>query len=244
MPREVRAFTAADGRFRVAVPPGRPVVLRVVTPTSPPQGFRHPVERVRVPAGGTKDLIVRLRGGASLFGRVVDGNGAGVPGLRLRTAVPRAMSSGAYVPAESVTSADGSFAIHSLAFGSVTIVEDRPRGAPADHHLLGAADRRPGSTHFFRVQRLPARTVLGRVADADGRPVAARTVVLARQDGELVVEAGTDSDGRFRASVAAPGTYDVRLRFATQSGHVDRDMGEVDASALGEQAFVAPAVKD
>lgn len=243
MPRTVRACTGADGRFRVAAPRGRPVELRVVTPTSPPHGFRHPVARVRVPAGGATDLIVRLWTGETIAGRVVDAEGAGVGGLRLRTAVPRAMSASDYVAAETTTSADGWFAFDGLPSGFATIAEERPYGTIAEHVLLGV-ERVPTGTTTLLVRRMRVGVVAGRVADAEGRPVAKRTVVLARKCEALVVEARTDAKGAFRAGVATPGRYVVRLRVATRSGHADLEMGEIDAPCAGEGSFVAPAASD
>ncbi len=243
MPRTVRACTGADGRFRVAAPRDRPVVLRVVTPTSPPHGFRHPVEKVRLEAGGAKDLVVRLRAGETIAGRVVDADGNAVAGLRLRTRVPRAMSSGAYIAAETATSADGSFAFDGLPSGFATLVEDRPEGYVTEHVLLDT-EQVPTGTGALLVRRMPLGIVTGRVEDATGRPFAKSTVVLARKGAALTVEARTDADGRFRANVAVPGRYVVRLRVATQSGHADRHLGEIDAPAADERTFVAPAVRD
>jgi len=237
IPREIRARTSSDGRFRVAIPRDSPVVLYFVGPESPLS--RYPVTRVGLPAGGTKDLIVRLWHGATIAGRVVDADGNGVARLELRTAAPRVLSIGADVPAETVTSADGSFVFDGLASGLATIVEDRPSAATVVHLLVDASDLRTGSRDLL-IKRLPVRTVTGCVNDADGRPVANRTVVLERKGAALVVEARTDATGRFRANVADPGRYVVRMRVATQSGHADLDMGEIDARAPGERAFVAP----
>jgi hypothetical protein len=243
MPRTVRACTGFDGRFRVAAPRDRPVVLRVVTPTSPPHGFRHPVERVRVEAGGAKDLVVRLRAGETIAGRVVDGDGNAVAGLPLRTRWPPAMSSGDYVAAESVTSEEGSFAFDGLPAGFATIDEEWRAGAVADHVLLDVCDLPTGRTGLV-VLRLPVVEVSGLVRDADGAPVAKRTVVLARRGEAFTCEARTRADGSFAARVAAPGRYVVRLRGATQSGHWDRDIGELDTSDAAEREFVAPAPGD
>jgi Carboxypeptidase regulatory-like domain len=241
IPRTIRARTGADGRFRVAVAPETHAELCFVTPTSPPHGFRHPVEKIRVDAGGAKDLVVRLRAGETVAGRVVDAHGDAVEGLRLRTAVPGAMSSGDYFAAETVTSPGGWFAFDGLPAGFATIVEDRRADSVAEHLLLDAAQVRTGTAALL-VRRLPVGVVRGRVEDATGRPFAKSTVVLARKGAALKVEARTDADGRFRASVAVPGRYVVRLRVATQSGHADRDVGEIDAPAADERTFVAPPV--
>jgi hypothetical protein len=239
MPRTVRAHTGRDGRFRVAAPPTKPVVLRIVTHTAPAHGFRWPVARVQVPAGGKKDLIVRLETGETIEGRVVDAFGNGIPGLHLRTRVPRAMSAGAYVAAAAVTGLDGSFSLDGLPSGFATVVEVRQSGSVREHVLVDAEDVPTGTTGL-RVLRLPVVSVSGRVVDAAGNAVAKRTVVLARKGAALVVESRTDDDGRFVASVAAPGEYVVRLRFATQSGHADRAMGELHTASGYEKTFVAP----
>lgn len=243
MPRTVRACTGSDGRFRVAAPRDKRAVLRFVTPKEPRRGFRYPVERVQVEAGGAKDLIVRLRAGETIAGRVVDGDGHGVAGLRLRTGVPPAMSSGDYVAALSATAADGSFAFDGLPSGFATLVEERADGSVAEHALLDA-ERVPTGTDRLLVRRMPLGVVSGRVEAAEGGPVAKRTIVLARKGEAFVVEARTDTAGRFSAKVAAPGRYVVRLRVATQSGHWDRDIGELDAPDTAERAFVAPAAGD
>jgi hypothetical protein len=240
MPRTVRACTGPDGRFRVAAPPKRPVHLIVVTPTSPPHGFRYPVARVRIEAGGTNDLIVRLWTGESITGRVVDAADNAVSGLRLRTQVPKAMSAGDYVAAETTTATDGSFAFDGLPPGFATIVEDWPSGAVMDHALLDVADLRTG-TRDLRVQRLATRYITGRVTDPSGKRHA-YGVILRRKGGALVVETRVLQDGSFHANVAAPGTYVVRVRCVTANAVLsEHDVGEIDAASTAEKTLVVPS---
>ena len=174
----------------------------------------------RVPATVRSRLSTDLRdvvleAGFAIRGRVRDREGTGLPGVLVRAEPPRG-GQGATSDAES--EADGAFLLSGLPAGAYAVV------AEAAGYARARASARAGAAPVEIVMDAGG-TIVGRVVDADGRPVEGARVhgesAEAGSMGDHFVwgSTGEEGDGRFTIRDAAPSTYVLRVR-ASGSGEV------------------------
>lgn len=187
---ERSAVSNAEGRFEIVEVPAGEVSLDVRA-----QGF-VPVEgfEAAVPAPDPdRELVLRLRRGARLEGRVTTAAAAPVAGVRI--------SAGGH---SASTDAEGVYAIDGIAPGPQEVRVFHP------HYRRRARTLRiEEGTNRFDVELEEGFRVSGRVVDPDGRPVAGAQVRLATVSrAELREhEARTGADGGFVLSPVAAGRY-------------------------------------
>lgn len=206
--------TAADGSFRLAgLPPGEQVELIVVHPAYPP--VRVPGVEVPPP----EPLVIELREGGALAGRVVGADGQPVEGatlIRYETTsmtVGGAQSSHGTSSGIGTTDARGRFHVANLALGLIEIEVAAPGWTPA--WLRGLAIPAGGTLDVGDVVLQRGAVLEGAVRDGDGNPAAGLHVSLWREPGDGQPHHGrgeplrTDAEGRFRAEGLTPGRYQV-----------------------------------
>lgn len=166
------------------------------------------------------EVVVELTldAGETFTGRVVDADGAPVPGAWV-AAVPvppgtdpyRVGYPGAWgPPIVTVAGRDGGFRVAGLDAGPHA-VRAWAAGYLPDAHVV---DVPAGSGRTFEI--VAALTIAGRVTFSDGAPAPGVRVTAMHADGGGYGEARTDSDGRFEVAGLAGGTY--RIEVAPTSG--------------------------
>jgi RNA polymerase sigma-70 factor (ECF subfamily) len=220
--RELGVMWSADGSFRtVALEPGR---LYDVVVTSIPGRLGAAVRGVKP---GTTDLVVTVKDGGRITGRVVDASGAPVPagvhvGAHSRASGSWPAEPGGYSFAE--TAADGTFTLPGLAD---TDYQLEAGGDPSEfiQTELGKP-LQPGSEGVeIRVER--GVTIAGRLADAKGVALKGGYVEVRGEDSHE--GASVDNQGRFAVHGLRPGAY----RLYTRVGQRNLDLGDVQAPAEG-----------
>ncbi len=201
------ATAAADGRFVVGgLPPGL-VVLQFSSASLPRPALRADIQ---VPADRFAELgDIDLPQPARLHGRVVDGGGRPVAGVRVfhhhrpgysTTRFDRGTAElGAVRDAHVQTDLDGRFAFGRLPAGDhAVLVEpaaaERYRDQRVSLELVPGEDRDLGD-----LELVDGQVLVGRVVDPQGRGVAAALVAPASRRGEIARRRGarTADDGRF-----------------------------------------------
>jgi RNA polymerase sigma-70 factor (ECF subfamily) len=220
--QELGMMWSADGSFRTnALEPGR---LYDIVVTSIPGRLGAAVRGVKP---GTTDLVVTVKDGGRITGRVVDASGAPVPaGV---TVGAHAKSSGSWPPepGQAVfthTADDGTFTLTGLAD---TDYQLEAGGHPSDfiQTRLGKATP-PGSQGIeIRVER--GVTIAARLVDAKGVSLKGGVVEVRGPGGYHVV--AIDDQGRFDLNGLKPGSYSL----STKVGQRTVDLGEVQAPADG-----------
>jgi uncharacterized GH25 family protein len=216
----------ADGTFDHAVDGSMgPFVVRAGA-----LGHRRALSgRVSVSAGQPEVLVeLELERGATFTGRVVDLDGAPVPGAYVAAvAVPPGADPyqvgypGAWgPPIVAVADQHGVFRVDGLDSGPHA-VRTWAEGYLPDAHVVNVPE---DSGHTFEV--VAALSIQGRITFTDGAPVAGVRVAALKEDGGGYAEGRSDADGRFLILGLSAGTY--RL--------------DVQASADGRQNMVARVV--
>ena len=164
----VQATADADGRFTLAVPPGRYLSVSARAP-----GFAIAYRQEVDP---TSAVEVRLVKAARVGGRVATAEGTGVEGLTVQ-AVTLSRNGGPAAEA-AVSGAGGAYALDDLAPGEAMVVAEGKGWATkgADAVRDGgfnplAITLRPGETTACDVVVVRGATVVGFVRDADGTAV-------------------------------------------------------------------------
>jgi len=189
------AVTDAEGRYRIDGLTLRTGRIEIRAPDLVDVSSRD----VWIDSVAGVPLAFELHEGRSLVGRVVDGRGAGVAGIRVRV-------DGDSIK-ESVTVGSGDYRIAGLEPGYVTITAGSAEYPEVEAQVLIPA----GSGQAYRditVRR--GATVAGRVADSAGRPVAGAMVnvlgrmedwALSGDEGQFtLVGVSPDSDARITAT--------------------------------------------
>jgi len=169
---------------------------------------------------------IRLRPAARIAGRVVDGQGEPVEGVRIEARLAgKAFGCAVYVrsgcpgPADRRTGysdADGRFAFESLEPGWFEV--SAPDGLPKVARRLGEAGTSAEEIEFVVSEKLVL--LEGRVVDADGEPVAgAQVSVSGARPGSA---ARTGADGAYRFPHVLPGPQNLVARHPDLGRIVER----------------------
>jgi hypothetical protein len=233
----------ADGRFRLAAPPGSYVVQ-----ASLGEGFAATAGSMSLAAGETvRDTVVRLGPAATVSGEVVRRDGAPASGAEVALFLHRTRE----IAARAVAAADGRFTVRGLSPGAYDIRAIAPRASPA---RLEGVTLAAGATFPLRIALPGTGTVEGTVRDPRGRPLAGVRVRAVYRGEPLVparpVEARTDFEGRFRLEAVDVGSAEIVARVEgvhlgwTQAVHVPEgreiraDLVLPDAGAIGGRVRV------
>jgi len=187
------AFAGEDGRFTIRGAPRGKAVLNASA-----EGF-VPTEDVAVelpPVDPSQPLVVRLRGGAVVWGRISTRAGEAVAGARVGAGQAMALSD-----------AEGFYRLSGVATGEQR-VEVRH---PSYRRLARTLRTEPGGEHQLDFELPAGVAVEGRVVDAGGDPVAGAEVQLTTEDHELSeARSRSDAGGRFHLEPVAAGVYRLR----------------------------------
>lgn len=228
--------TGVDGRYAVDLPVGEYWMRFADCDEAPPRLIEHwypesyaPFgDRVAVYEGATTTVDTEMQRPPTVSGRVTDGFGDPVAGACV-TAIPSDTSSGAS-SASATTGADGSYKIadglgrllaeapYKINANDCGPGPDRPdfptvwwRGvdpATAETVVLGREEDRAGID--FQVQL--SSHILGKVTDADGRPLSGVCVFTIAAGAEALAGI-TGENGAFAGrSPVRPGSYLLRIR--------------------------------
>ena len=194
------AFSAEDGRFTIRDAPRGQAVLNASA-----EGF-VPTEGVAVelpPADRSQPLVVRLRGGAVVWGRISTRAGEAVAGARVGAGHALAWSD-----------AEGFYRLSGVAAGEQRVEVRHPRY----RRLARTLRTEPGGEYQLDFELPAGVSVEGRVVDASGDPVAGAEVQLRTEDPELSeARARTDAGGRFHLEPIAAGVYHLRATAPDQA---------------------------
>lgn len=219
-PKPEPRLTDAEGRYEIPGPPPGQKARVVARASGFLDGKSEPM--ACAPGDAKSGVDVKLRVGATLTGRVHDGQNRPVAGAlvrwipapnedwslrwRMRNASP------------SITDAKGEFRITNVETGKLAVEVSEPRHLPWTKTDLVAEDGKPSELDVL----LELGAVLeGKVLGPDGRPRAGARVSYDRQDedqGGVVMRMSgdgsvtTDAAGAFRAEGLAPGRYEVQAQ--------------------------------
>lgn len=220
----------ADGSFELPFPPDESDAHVLVV------GAREYAERSsRVElSGGSGGLLMKLRCGARVVGRVVasEPGAAGEPELGDIEVTLREDDSSVRHGREPVrrstrTAPDGSFRFDALPAGRAVALAVGPEDWAPVRLELGALDE--GETREVQARLVRGGTIAGRVVDQDGRPVAEAHVrsevsggILSAAWGARRVDSGADGSfelvalpgGRIKLEADAPGFLESKADFA------------------------------
>jgi protocatechuate 3,4-dioxygenase beta subunit len=227
------AFAGPDGTFRFATAPYERYQIEAAA-----AGHLAALVGDAVPAQPTTLL---LEPAAALAGIVVDAAGRPVAGVAVR-ARPSGEWDSRHSPRDAspraASGADGRFRFPRLLPRQLYEVSAHPEEhAPA--RLVARTPPPGGKAPPLRLVLAPGQTVVGRVVDPDGKPVAAADVSLRRvqrspgmghglTSGGPGPSAATGADGRFRFHRVETGEYDLQV---TRRGFAAGDRGALTVLA-------------
>lgn len=221
----VIATIAEDGSFEMEL--DAPGTYVVTIQTTPGGGIgQDNVEFVRtIPAGEKHHMVLDLPTG-SITGRVTDGAGAGLGGVRVSIytdggSTTGTMSGGKY--AESTTESDGTYSLPHLQSGTYTVgAGGRPLTSAFDSEAdYGRVVREKVSVSEGSVadgvdfELQPAGSIGGRVLDEAGSPLQGASLFVRDEKGVLLERISmqtSSANGTFNYGGIAPGTYTISAR--------------------------------
>lgn len=192
--------TGPDGRFALdKLRPGIYTVIAAHDDFAPARA-----ERVRVARGRVGEaLLLELRRGAELSGRVVDERGHALEGIPVQLRTPADP-----LPQMAITTDDGSFLFRGVR-GEVTVAA-APHDMPHVRRTIAMAEDALVSIELM----LPTTlfTLRGRVVDERGFGVSGALLTLSPQDpsGSFERSAKSDADGTFSVPALPATTYSLR----------------------------------
>jgi len=208
--------TTADGEFELGPVRAGSIAIHARCPAGE-QGDKH----VEV-AAGMPDVVVEVKPGASIAGRVVDGQGkpvaavtvmAAATGSTERTTIVNGMMVGGV---QAVTNARGEFELRGLAAGPYRLrVLDRGRPLPMKSEAkasVAALEKKTGVT--ITVDR-PDGVIRGVVTGPDGKPLADAWVSLHQSLEDLV---GSDAEMQHDADESRMVTVEERVDGGVSGG--------------------------
>ena len=199
--------TGEDGRYALPCAPGHKVFAQAVG---------YDAVEARAPGLVTvRQLALRLQAAGTIGGSAITTEGAALADVHVELA-----GSGVWPPRRTTTDGHGRFAFASVPEGIYELRASRP--AQANPAALASAIKRevavegPGGAATADLVLSPAGELVGRVADGDGRGLAAVRLSLADSALPLLGD-GTVSDdrGAFRFGPLAPGLYRLRAEART-----------------------------
>ncbi len=210
------AVSDADGRFQIAAVPAGPAVL-----TASARGFVSPGEiELELPQRDpSRPLVVRLRSGAVLWGRVSTTSGEGVAGARVVAG-----------DAAAASDAEGSYRLSGLAEGEQRVEVQHP-----SYRRLARTVQIDAGENRLDIELPAGVSVDGRVVDAGRDPVAGAEVRLRSEGpgGRFDYRSRSDADGQFRLEPVAAGLY--RLEATAP----DRSTGELPQAVAVDKEPIA-----
>jgi protocatechuate 3,4-dioxygenase beta subunit len=241
--RQIQAFfplgearlSGAEGVFELPSPPAGQKVAVVARAQGYLEGRTE--DLMTKPGEALEGVVVKLRQGASIEGKVTGPEGKPIDGAmvrftpqegkddwgrrwRLRSARPQR------------TGSDGSYRIDHVEPGKLTIQFSHPSFVSASRDNVETSD---GTATEVSVELGAALAIAGKVVGADGKPYAGARISVARSE---PIPAGADpyfqppegiatsGDGSFSLPGLLPGKYRVT---ATADGSADSDPVEVEA---------------
>lgn len=216
-----RATTDAEGRYEVdGLDVGQVTVYAATQGAVPTQ-----VAQVKIPELETLD--VQLIQGGLIRGRVTDAEGKPLAGVAVRAT---GWNQGGTRIGSATTDADGRYAIDSLLEGFVNqftvrkdgYVEVREGGMPG---FQAVAVNRDGVVTKDFVMR-PAATLVGRVVDTEGNPVAGAGLIgysSRMNQGVQQINARSGPDGRFSVDAVEAGTW---MFVVQRRGYYQKDLSQ------------------
>ena len=166
-------------------------------------GFGRPLSVV--PLEPVEGLVIELKAGLTVTGRITDQKGAGLGGVDVR--MSSRVTTDPDLRASGRTAADGSYRLEGLLPGSYQLAVDGAEAGFMGHkRIVQLAGSRP---HNEDVQLAAAASLTGQVLGIDGQPARALLVRLEpAADGTRgpgVKPSMTDEEGRFRLLLADSG---------------------------------------
>ena len=221
----VIATIAKDGSFEMNL--DAPGTHLVTIQTTPGGGIgQDNVEFVRtIPAGEKHHMVLELPTG-SISGRVTDGAGAGLAGVRVSVytdggSTTGTMSGGKY--AESTTDFDGSYFLPHLQPGTYTVgAGGRPLTSAFDSEAnfgrvvrdkVSVSEGSVADGVDFELQR--AGSISGRILDQARSPLQGASLFVRNEKGILLERISmqtSSANGTFNYGGVAPGTYTISAR--------------------------------
>ncbi|MHC4974844.1 MAG: carboxypeptidase regulatory-like domain-containing protein [Planctomycetota bacterium] len=187
----------ADGAFELEIARRRSVVLWAMHPGSAPASLT-----LFLPVTGDPDEVtIRLKEGSTLFGIVLNEESQPVADAAVKMTTSGYWSG--MLMLDTKTEPDGRFVFAALPDGSVSVAVEAEGYPPTRRSVV-----LPEATHIQFVLG-PGGTVVGRVTDSKGAPLADARVLLTTNDttghrGRADVR--TDAAGEYRADGVRPGT--------------------------------------
>jgi protocatechuate 3,4-dioxygenase beta subunit len=203
----------AEGRFTLEDMAAATYVLQV----SAPDRADGVVSNVKIAPGALVDVgRIRLAGGGTVRGTVVDAGGTPVPGANI-TVRGQSQAFGAGAGGETVSDGAGAFEIRGVASGTIDVLGKHP--SYADAHVSVDVDPARGPAEA-RLVMSPGGRVEGSVRRRDGSGVAGVMVQVTSLQGGGVSFPGqevktTSSDGTFAVDHMPAGRVDVTLLVGT-----------------------------
>ena len=212
----------ADGRFRL-----RGIATHCHIGARAHGFAASPLRQFTGSEGGTVEFVLVLeQPGAELIGTVLDAEERPVAGAAVAAGrkdngnikLPDGASALPPQPQRTYTAADGTFALHSLAVGTVPLAV-RAQGLSS---WSGPVELRAGPQNRVTVRLLAGVTLLGTVVDADGVALAGMDVDIGDWSALDHRSVSTLEDGSFRIDGLAAGTLKLQVR--GRQGQLSREL--------------------